>query len=102
MGKIARVKELKRKGRRGRERKEGGKRGGKKEEGRGKEKRGRSSVGEFGATIDPDIDCGLTGITAVSVSGCVNSGQLLAKDDGQEYLTGDIYGCAAVSVGVSE
>ncbi len=58
-------------------------------------------IGENGVKVRPEENCGITSDEAVvSFVGCSNSGSIASYDDGQEYLTGDIYGNASVPVTV--
>lgn len=51
-------------------------------------------IGSNGMFVDPDDKCGVSG-TAAEFERCVNQGPIVTHEDGQEYLIGDIVGCAA-------
>ena len=54
-------------------------------------------IGSNGMFVDPDDKCGVSG-TAAEFERCVNQGHIVTHDDGQEYLIGDIVGCAAAPI----
>lgn len=54
-------------------------------------------IGSNGMFVDLDNDCGVSG-TVVEFESCINQGQIVTHEDGQEYLIGDIIGCAAAPV----
>ena len=52
-------------------------------------------IGDNGMFVDPDDDCGVSH-TAAEFESCINQGQIVTHEDGQEYLIDDIVGCTAV------
>ena len=54
-------------------------------------------IGDNGMFVDPDDKCGVSG-TAAEFERCVNQGHIVTHEDGQEYLIGDIVGCAAAPI----